>query len=101
MNQVNEILAKIGTAGRNKDGSYTRRCYSPEYFMAVDIVEDQMNEMGMETERDAAGNIHGILRGTDPVRKSILMDRIWIRYPKGDCLTVPMALPPDWRLSDG
>ena len=73
MNQVNEILAKIGTAGRNKDGSYTRRCYSPEYFMAVDIVEDQMNEMGMETERDAAGNIHGILRGTDPVRKSILI----------------------------
>lgn len=83
MNQVNEILAKIGTAGRNKDGSYTRRCYSPEYFMAVDIVEDQMNEMGMETERDAAGNIHGILRGTDPVRKSILIGSHLDTVPEG------------------
>lgn len=83
MNRVNEILAKIGTAGRNEDGSYTRRCYSSEFFKAVDIVEEQMKEQDMETERDAAGNIHGILRGTDSGKKAIIMGSHLDTVPSG------------------
>ena len=58
MNQVREILAEIGTAGKNADGSYTRSCYSPEYFQAVEIVRKRMEAMGMQVSQDAAGNIH-------------------------------------------
>ena len=45
MNQVREILAEIGTAGKNADGSYTRSCYSPEYFQAAEIVHKRMEAM--------------------------------------------------------
>ena len=57
MNQVKDILSAIGTAGKNEDGSYTRACYSPEYFDAVAVVEKKMKELGMKTRRDAAGNL--------------------------------------------
>lgn len=73
MSAVNEILAQIGAAGRQEDGGYFRGCYSPEYFQAVDIVERQMQKIGMETDRDAAGNIHGVLPGNDPKAKSVVI----------------------------
>ena len=73
MGQVKEILSTIGKAGKNTDGSYTRSCYSPAYFEAVEIVEKKMKELGMEVSRDAAGNIHGVLPGTEPGAKSIIM----------------------------
>lgn len=73
MNRVKEILAAIGTAGKNADGSYTRECYSQAYFDAVDVVEEKMYALGMETSRDAAGNIHGRLPGSVPGLKSILI----------------------------
>lgn len=83
MNQVNEILKAIGRAGRNEDGSYTRACYSPEYFEAVDITEAMMREYGMETSRDAAGNLHGVLRGTEPGLKSIIIGSHLDTVPSG------------------
>ncbi len=83
MNQVNEILADIGRAGKNEDGSYTRGCYSPEYFQAVDITEDWMRRLGMTTSRDAAGNLRGVLPGTEPGLKSILMGSHLDTVPSG------------------
>ena len=63
MDQVNEILAAIGQAGKNPDGSYTRICFSPSYFQAVEIVRNKMEELGMQVNQDVAGNIHGVLPG--------------------------------------
>lgn len=83
MNHVYEILQKIGQAGRNADGSYTRCCYSPEYFQAVDIVEQEMRALGMEVSRDAAGNIRGILPGSQPQTKGILLGSHLDTVPSG------------------
>lgn len=83
MDQVNEILAEIGQAGRNADGSYTRACYSPEYFQAVDLVEKKMSELGMAVNRDAAGNIHGVLSGSQAGLKSILIGSHLDTVPSG------------------
>lgn len=83
MNQVNEILAAIGKAGRNEDGSYTRDCYSPAYFKAVDIVEEKMRVLGMTVSRDAAGNIHGVLPGSKEGAKSIIIGSHLDTVPSG------------------
>ena len=83
MNHVSEILRKIGQAGHNEDGSYTRTCYSPEYFQAVDIVEQEMRALGMEVSRDAAGNIHGVLPGSQPGAESIVLGSHLDTVPSG------------------
>ena len=71
MSKIQVILQAIGEAGKNLDGSYTRACYSPEYKQAVAIVRQQMENLGMTVQEDAAGNIHGVLPGTDKAAKSI------------------------------
>ncbi len=83
MNQVKEILAAIGMAGKNEDGSYTRSCYSPEYFKVLDIVEGQMRELNLEVSRDAAGNIHGFLPGTEKGLGSIMIGSHLDTVPSG------------------
>ena len=83
MNKVNEILNEIGRAGRAEDGSYTRACYSPEYFEAVDITEKLMREYGMVTSRDAAGNLRGVLRGAGLGHKSIIIGSHLDTVPSG------------------
>ncbi len=83
MNMVNDILEKIGKAGRNGNGSYTRSCYSAEYFKAVETTEKLMREYGMETSRDAAGNLRGVLRGTEPGLKSIIIGSHLDTVPEG------------------
>lgn len=83
MNQVIEILQRIGQAGRCEDGSYHRGCYSREYFQAVDIVQEQMQALGMEVSRDAAGNIRGVLPGSVPGAKSILIGSHLDTVPAG------------------
>lgn len=83
MNQVKEILEAIGMAGKNEDGSYTRSCYSPAYFEALDIVERQMRELNLEVKRDAAGNIHGLLPGTEEDLGSIMIGSHLDTVPSG------------------
>lgn len=83
MNQVKKILEAIGMAGKNEDGSYTRSCYSPAYFDALDIVERQMRELNLEVNRDAAGNIHGLLPGTEEGLGSIMIGSHLDTVPSG------------------
>lgn len=70
---VVSILKKIGTAGADKDGSYTRHLFSKEFFQAVDIVKEFMEELGMKVTVDAVGNVRGILPGEKPQLKHIIM----------------------------
>ncbi len=77
------ILQKIGTAGRNPDGSYTRRCYSPEFFAAAAVVKQEMETLGMTTGEDASGSLHGVLPGTEKGLKSIVMGSHLDTVPSG------------------
>lgn len=70
---VVSILKNIGTAGANEDGSYTRDAYSKEYFQAVDVVKKYMTELGMKVTLDAAGNVRGILEGSQDALPHILL----------------------------
>lgn len=73
MKNVNEILAAIGAPGRNEDGSYTRTCLTPEYFESVRIAKELMDGLGMQTEVNRIGTLHGVLPGSVPGLKSILV----------------------------
>lgn len=83
MNMIKETLNEIGEAGKNEDGSYTRSCFSSAYFQAVDIVKKQMLNLGMQVSIDAAGNIHGVLYGSDPKAKSIIIGSHLDTVPSG------------------
>ena len=66
MSRLNELLHQAGSIGRNGDGSITRVGFSREYFQALELLKEKMEELGMRTETDLVGNLHGILPGTDP-----------------------------------
>lgn len=66
MSRLNELLHQAGSIGRNGDGSITRVGFSREYFQALEFLKGKMEELGMRTETDPVGNLHGILPGTDP-----------------------------------
>ena len=83
MDKLLETLTAIGDTGRNEDGSYTRLGYSREYFAAVDVVKCQMEELGLQTQVDAAGNLHGVLPGTEAGLKNILLGSHLDTVPSG------------------
>ena len=83
MIQIMDILQTIAHYGRQPDGSYTRRLYSPEFFQAVDASEKLMHQAGLTTSRDAAGNLHGVLTGTEPGLKHILLGSHLDTVPSG------------------
>lgn len=86
MSYVMTLLTTIAAPGRNSDGSYTRPCYSPAYFQALDIVEAEMQSLGMDTSRDGAGNLCGRLPGTDPHAKTIVLGSHMDTVPNGGLL---------------
>lgn len=43
-------LRKIGQFGKNPDGSYTRRIFSPEWERAADLVRSEMKALSMKTD---------------------------------------------------
>lgn len=73
MSRLNGMLHEIGEIGRNEDGSITRLGGSEGYYQALEAVKARMEELGMKTERDPVGNVHGILPGADPNAKSIVI----------------------------
>ena len=71
-------LRKIGQFGKNPDGSYTRRIFSPEWERAADLVRSEMKALSMKTDRDAAGNEHGVLLGSVPGLPAVSMTAPWV-----------------------
>lgn len=59
MSRLNELLHQAGSIGRNGDGSITRVGFSREYFQALELLKEKMEELGMRTETDLVGNLHG------------------------------------------
>ena len=83
MNAVKKMLVRIASAGKGADGSYTRGCYSKAYFEAVGSVKKVMEELGMDVREDGAGNIHGVLPGSNPKLKHLLMGSHLDTVPQG------------------
>ena len=73
MSRLNELLQQAGNIGRNEDGSITRLGFSEGYFQALELLKARMKEIGMQVETDPVGNLHGILPGSDPEAKSIVI----------------------------
>ncbi len=83
MNKIKEMLLTIGNIGKNQDGSYTRSCYSKEYFQAVAATKKVMEDLEMTVEEDAAGNIHGTIKGTAIDPQSIIVGSHLDTVPQG------------------
>lgn len=83
MNAIKKMLVRIASAGKGADGSYTRGCYSKAYFEAVGSVKKVMEELGMDVREDGAGNIHGVLPGSNPKLKHLLMGSHLDTVPQG------------------
>ena len=73
MSRLNELLQQAGSIGRNEDGSITRLGFSEKYFQALEFLKGRMQELGMQVETDPVGNLHGVLQGSDPEAKSIVI----------------------------
>jgi len=52
MSRLNELLHQAGSIGRNGDGSITRVGFSREYFQALELLKEKMEELGMRTETE-------------------------------------------------
>lgn len=76
-------LRKIGQFGKNPDGSYTRRIFSPEWERVADLVRSEMKALSMKTDRDAAGNEHGVLLGSVPGLPAIILGSHLDTVPSG------------------
>ena len=73
MSRLNELLQQAGNIGRNEDDSITRLGFSEKYFQALEFLKGRMQELGMQVETDPVGNLHGVLQGSDPEAKSIVI----------------------------
>ena len=73
MSRLNELLQQAGNIGRNEDGSITRLGFSEKYFQVLEFLKGRMQELGMQVETDPVGNLHGVLQGSDPEAKAIVL----------------------------
>ena len=72
MSRLNDLLQQAGDIGRNPDGSITRLGFSEGYFQSAALLREKMEELGLETEMDPVGNLHGVLPGTDPITAKLV-----------------------------
>lgn len=104
MSRLNELLQQAGNIGRNEDGSITRLGFSEKYFQALEFLKGRMQELGMQVETDTVGNLHGVLQGSDPEAKSIVigshMDTVMQGGVYDGMLGVTSALEVAARLKD-
>ena len=52
-------LHKYGSYGKNEDNSITRTGGTPAYYEVVNALRSEMDKLGMQTDVDAVGNLHG------------------------------------------
>lgn len=83
MEKIMDILNYIAHFGKNPDGSYTRSLYTPEFEQSVAAAKELMEQAGMTTSRDASGNLLGVLPGTDPEAKHIMLGSHLDTVPQG------------------
>jgi allantoate deiminase len=66
--RVQQYIDELGTIGAHPDGGLYRGLYTPAWAAAMDRMEAWLRELGLETRRDAVGNLFGRLAGTASAR---------------------------------
>ena len=61
-------IDELGQIGRYPEGGLYRALYTDSWAEAMALVERWLREAGLETRRDAVGNLFGRLPGTDSQR---------------------------------
>ena len=73
MNSLKAQIEKIAQFGREADGGISRVFGSTAMQQGIRQVRAYFHECHMESYVDTAGNVHGILKGTDPESGEILV----------------------------
>src|SRR5690349_3889631 len=63
---IERRVRELAQFGKTGETGVTRTVYSPEWVAAQDQLEEWMRDTGLETRRDAVGNLWGVARGTEP-----------------------------------
>jgi allantoate deiminase len=70
--RIDEYVTTLAKHGATPQGGIDRPVYSPPWVTAGDQVRAWMQRIGLQTRTDAAGNIFGLLQGTDDSAGTIL-----------------------------
>lgn len=71
-NLVWSRIESLARHGKHGETGVARAVYTPEWRAAVNEVMAWCDSLGLDVRLDAVGNVWGVLRGTDPSRKSIV-----------------------------
>jgi allantoate deiminase len=63
---IERRVRELAHFGKSGETGVIRTVYSPEWVAAQDQLEEWMRAAGLETRRDAVGNLWGVVRGTEP-----------------------------------
>jgi allantoate deiminase len=63
---IDQRVQDLSRFGKVGETGVTRTVYSPEWIAAQDHLEAWMRAAGLETRRDAVGNLWGVALGTEP-----------------------------------
>lgn len=63
---VERRIHELSRYGLTGETGVTRTVYSPEWIAAQDQLDAWMRAAGLETRRDAVGNLWGVARGSEP-----------------------------------
>lgn len=78
-----QYLSNFGAEPNRPDLGITRQSYSPVYRAAGEALMRRMNELGMHTWIDAAGNIFGRLEGTGKGAPCVMVGSHFDTVPRG------------------
>ena len=68
---IADLLELEALTGGRPDGGSRREAWGPEWRQARDWLREQLDELGVEAETDAAGNIWALLTGEDAERPAL------------------------------
>lgn len=88
---VLELLDAIAAVGRTAEGGFTRPPYSAEDREAKAIFRSHMEQIGLSTWEDAAGNLFGRYEGTDPDAAVVLTGSHLDSVPNGGAFDGPLG----------
>lgn len=81
--RLQQTLQKLAEYGALPDGGTTRLTYSREFMQAQEYLRQEMEQAGMTTEIDAAGNLIGTLRGKQPQLPAVMSGSHLDTVPQG------------------
>ncbi len=65
---IQRHIDELGAIGEHPEGGLYRALYTPSWETGMALVESWLAEIGLETRRDAVGNLFGRLAGTESDR---------------------------------